>query len=156
MTKRPFVRRGAWVGVALTVVVLAFGVTTRLLSLIPGITEDNVRRIHIGMTAREVAAILGEPTCDGDLSEGFPRSPGTMPGMFPRMGFPGRGPQPIPRAQWGQWIEAGRAGVWRWWDTQFLITIEFDDNSQVCAVERLAATRPVPTEASRAEPKTLP
>jgi hypothetical protein len=65
MTKRQLVRRTAWVGIALTIVVLAFGVTTRLLTLIPGVTEENVRRIHIGMTAKQVAAILGEPVDDG-------------------------------------------------------------------------------------------
>jgi hypothetical protein len=67
--KRRFLRRLTAVCLALCVVVLAFGLTVRLLALIPGLTEENVRRIHIGMSAREVAAILGEPPDDGQIVE---------------------------------------------------------------------------------------
>jgi hypothetical protein len=60
MTKRA-VRRLAWVGVALTVVALGFGVTMRLLEPTPGVTEPNLRRIRDGMTLAEVEAIFGRP-----------------------------------------------------------------------------------------------
>jgi hypothetical protein len=69
MIMRRATRRLTWVCLALCVVVLGFGLTTRLLSLISGVTEDNVRRIHIGMSAKEVAAILGEPPQDGSPVE---------------------------------------------------------------------------------------
>jgi hypothetical protein len=42
-------------------VALAFGVTVRLLELLPGVTEANVKRIRPGMTAAEVEALLGGP-----------------------------------------------------------------------------------------------
>jgi hypothetical protein len=64
MTRR-LVRRLAWVGVALTVVALAFGVTVAVLESAPGVTEANVRRICPGMTPAEVETLLGGPP--GDL-----------------------------------------------------------------------------------------
>ncbi|HYT90030.1 MAG TPA: hypothetical protein VEL76_15090 [Gemmataceae bacterium] len=54
-------RRVAWVGIALTVVVLALGVTERLLWQ-PGVTEANVRRLRAGMTLQEVENLLGGPS----------------------------------------------------------------------------------------------
>jgi hypothetical protein len=74
-------RRLAWVGVALTVVALAFGVTVRLLGPEPpGVTATNVRRIRVGMTLQQVKQLLGphmsdnlppdtpglEPACEGE------------------------------------------------------------------------------------------
>jgi hypothetical protein len=67
MTIRRFTRRLTWVCLAHSVVALAFGLTVRLLALIPGVTEANIRRIHLGMSANDVGAILGEPTEDGAL-----------------------------------------------------------------------------------------
>jgi hypothetical protein len=68
MTRRA-VRRLAWIGVALCLVVLALGVMVRLLGPTPGITEENVGRIRAGMTMEEVEAILGrEP--DGWVTMG--------------------------------------------------------------------------------------
>jgi hypothetical protein len=58
--KRRIVRRLAWVGMALCLVALAFGVTVRLLKLPPGVTETNVGLIRKGMTLTEVEGILGE------------------------------------------------------------------------------------------------
>jgi hypothetical protein len=55
------VRRLAWVGVALCVVLLALGVTERLLEPSPGVTDANLRRIRNGMTLNEVEGILGGP-----------------------------------------------------------------------------------------------
>lgn len=56
------VRRLAWVGVAVTVVALGFGVTVRLLGPEPpGVTEANVRRIKLGMRLQQVEEILGGP-----------------------------------------------------------------------------------------------
>jgi hypothetical protein len=59
--KRRTVRRLAWVGLALTAVALALGVTVSLLDLLPGVTEANVRRIQPGMLPAEVEALLGGP-----------------------------------------------------------------------------------------------
>jgi hypothetical protein len=54
-------RRLAWVGAALCLVALAFGLTVRLIGPEPpGVTEANLRRIRPGMTLKEVEAILGE------------------------------------------------------------------------------------------------
>ncbi|HYT91982.1 MAG TPA: hypothetical protein VEL76_24925, partial [Gemmataceae bacterium] len=50
----------AWVGIASCVVILGFGVTTRLLGPAPGVTEANVKRLRLGMTRAEVKAILGQ------------------------------------------------------------------------------------------------
>ena len=47
------------VGVALVALALAF--TDRALSLQPGVTEANAKRIRLGMTLQEVEALLGSP-----------------------------------------------------------------------------------------------
>jgi hypothetical protein len=57
---RRLVRRLAWGGGALSAVVLALGLTVRLLGPEPpGVSEANVRQIKPGMTIPEVEAILG-------------------------------------------------------------------------------------------------
>jgi hypothetical protein len=54
------VRWLAWVGVALCVLAVAFGLTVRLVGLeSPGVTEANAKRIQPGMALREVEGILG-------------------------------------------------------------------------------------------------
>jgi hypothetical protein len=46
-------------GVGLCLIALAFAVTDHLLTLQPGVTEANVKRIRKGMSEEEVQAILG-------------------------------------------------------------------------------------------------
>jgi hypothetical protein len=46
-------------GVGLVLVALAFAVTDRALSLLPGVTEAHVKRIRPGMTLAQVEEILG-------------------------------------------------------------------------------------------------
>jgi hypothetical protein len=59
---RRLVRRAAWVGVALTVVGLGFGVTVRLLGPEPpGVNETSVKLIKTGMTMKQVEGVLGGP-----------------------------------------------------------------------------------------------
>jgi len=48
-------------GIAACLVVLAFGLTLRLLGLTTPVTRANVERIHEGMSRAEVEAILGGP-----------------------------------------------------------------------------------------------
>jgi hypothetical protein len=52
-------RRVYLLGVGLTLVALALAITDWALSLRPGVTEANVKRIRPGMTTAEVEAILG-------------------------------------------------------------------------------------------------
>jgi hypothetical protein len=54
-------RRVFLLGVGLALVVLALALTDWALSLQPGVTEANVRRIRPGMTKEQVEAILGGP-----------------------------------------------------------------------------------------------
>src|SRR5262249_5774649 len=58
MTRRRM-RRLAWVGVALCLVLMALGVTERLLAPLPGVTEENLGRVRSGMTVAEVEALFG-------------------------------------------------------------------------------------------------
>src|SRR5262249_27201934 len=57
----PMPRRVYLLGVGLALVALALAFTDWALSLQPGVTERNVRRIRVGMTVAEVAARLGGP-----------------------------------------------------------------------------------------------
>jgi hypothetical protein len=59
MAKHRLGRRVAWVAVAVCVVALAFGLTTRLLGMSPAVTKANVSRIRPGMSRAEVEALLG-------------------------------------------------------------------------------------------------
>ena len=52
-------RRVYLLGVGLALVALAFAVTDLALSLQPGVTEVNVKRIRRGMTLSEVEALFG-------------------------------------------------------------------------------------------------
>ncbi len=54
-------RQVAWVGIALTVVALALGVTERLLEPLPGVARANVKRLRPGMTLAEVEGLFGQP-----------------------------------------------------------------------------------------------
>jgi hypothetical protein len=54
-------RRVYLLGVGLVLVALGLAFTDWALSLQPGVTEANFRRIRVGMTMAEVAAILGQP-----------------------------------------------------------------------------------------------
>ncbi len=54
-------RRVYLLGVAVALVGLALGFTDWALSLRPGVTEANTRRVREGMTRAEVEAILGGP-----------------------------------------------------------------------------------------------
>src|SRR5215470_17396217 len=54
-------RRVYLLGVGLALVALALAVADWALSLQPGVTEANVRRIRQGMTVPEVEALLGGP-----------------------------------------------------------------------------------------------
>src|SRR5260370_1253202 len=47
--------------IGLVLVLLAWGLTTRLLAPTPGVTRENVDRLTLLMTFRDVKAILGEP-----------------------------------------------------------------------------------------------
>jgi hypothetical protein len=67
------IRRLAWVGVALCVILLALGVTERLLEPSPGVTETNARRIRPGMTFKQVEAIFGAGIEPGEKRAGMPR-----------------------------------------------------------------------------------
>src|SRR5262245_55803841 len=49
-------------GVGLLLLAGAFLLTDRALSLWPGVTEANVRRVRPGMTSHQVEALLGRPT----------------------------------------------------------------------------------------------
>src|SRR5262245_39975942 len=49
-------------GVGVTLVGLGLAVTDRALSLLPGVTEANTRRIRVGMTRPQVEALLGGPS----------------------------------------------------------------------------------------------
>jgi hypothetical protein len=60
------------VGLALVGVALAF--TDRVISLRPRVTEAKIHRIQVGMTLREIRAILGsEGTCISSLKHLPPR-----------------------------------------------------------------------------------
>jgi hypothetical protein len=48
-------------GVGLALVALALAFTDWALSLQPGVTEANAKRIRLGMTLQEVEALLGSP-----------------------------------------------------------------------------------------------
>ena len=61
-------RRVFLLGVGLALVALALAFTDWTLSLQPGVTEANVKRIRPGMTLAEVKAILG-PLPDDDYSD---------------------------------------------------------------------------------------
>ena len=52
-------RRVYLLGVGLALVALALAFTDWALSLRPGVTEANVRRLRLGMRAQEVEALLG-------------------------------------------------------------------------------------------------
>ena len=54
-------RRVYLLGVGLALVALALAFTDWALSLRPGVTEVNVRRVKPGMTLAEVEAVLGPP-----------------------------------------------------------------------------------------------
>jgi hypothetical protein len=54
-------RRVYLLGVGLALVALGLAVTDWALSLRPGVTEANVRRVKPGMTVREVEQIFGGP-----------------------------------------------------------------------------------------------
>ena len=54
-------RRVYLLGVGLALVALALAFTDWALSLRPGVTEANVRRIRSGMTLKEAEAVLGGP-----------------------------------------------------------------------------------------------
>jgi hypothetical protein len=53
------VRQLTWVGVALIVVALAFGMTVRALEAPPGPLQRSCDRVRIGMSARQVEAVFG-------------------------------------------------------------------------------------------------
>jgi hypothetical protein len=55
-------RRVYLLGLGLALVALALAFTDWALSLQPGVTEANVRRIQPGMTEAEVEALLGRPS----------------------------------------------------------------------------------------------
>jgi hypothetical protein len=48
-------------GITACVLLLAFGLTKRLLGPAPGITQENSQRVRAGMTYQEVEAIFGGP-----------------------------------------------------------------------------------------------
>jgi hypothetical protein len=54
-------RRLVWVASAACVVVLAFGLTKRILGPPPGISRENCVRVRVGMTYAEVEALFGGP-----------------------------------------------------------------------------------------------
>jgi hypothetical protein len=54
-------RRVYLLGVGLALVALALALTDWALSLQPGVTEANFRRIRVGMTIEEVETLLGGP-----------------------------------------------------------------------------------------------
>jgi hypothetical protein len=61
MRRRRLVRGLAWVGVAVCLVVLALGLTTRLLGTGQVVTRTPYGTIRKGMTQKEVQAVLGGP-----------------------------------------------------------------------------------------------
>jgi hypothetical protein len=69
-------------GVGLALVGLAFAVTDWALSLRPGVTEANVRRLREGMTLAEVEAILGGPGTEKVLGKVPLWRPGDAPPEF--------------------------------------------------------------------------
>jgi hypothetical protein len=69
MTKR----RAAWIGVAaVTVALVAAGGLLWLLTLPIGINEDGFNAIRVGMTQRQVEAILGGPPGRDEVPAGLP------------------------------------------------------------------------------------
>jgi hypothetical protein len=66
-------RRVYLLGLGLALVALALAVTDWALSLQPGVTKANAKRIRPGMTLRQVEAILGGPGTF--LGKEHPRSP---------------------------------------------------------------------------------
>jgi hypothetical protein len=56
-------RRLVWCGIAVCVVVLALGLTTRILGQPPGVTEANCQRLHDRMFEADVETIFGRK-CD--------------------------------------------------------------------------------------------
>jgi hypothetical protein len=83
--RSPWPQWWAWVGIALCVVALAFGLTVRQLELPPGasgITEENAKRIRPGMGLDEVEVLLGgRPSFllqDGGSGEATWQGPGLV------------------------------------------------------------------------------
>ncbi len=72
-------------GVGIALVGLALGVTDWALSLQPGVTEANVRRIRTGKTRGEAEAILGGPPQEGCSWRGWRHlnNDGTVAGRVP-------------------------------------------------------------------------
>jgi hypothetical protein len=122
------VRRVAWVGVAVTLVALALGTTTRILGPSPGVTEANVRRIQPGMTMKEVEAILGTPPQERFSFDGmcFSNDDGSVQLRKPAGG-------------WGRWI--GPDGDAR---------LEFQEGRVLTAGFSPATTVPTPLSRFRA------
>jgi hypothetical protein len=61
-------RRGVSVAIALCLLVLGWGLTTRLLKPPPGVTLENCQRVRAGMMLQDVEAILG-PAADDKAAE---------------------------------------------------------------------------------------
>ena len=79
-------------GVCVAVVALALAVTDWALSLRPGVTQANVRRIRPGMTPEEVESLLGGPAQSRQVVGA-----------------------PLPRECWGSPQVRERMRIERWW-----------------------------------------
>src|SRR4051794_17693139 len=89
--RRLFIRRLAWVGIALCLVTVALGLTNRLLGPAGNALEGAAKRIEPGMTLGQVAALLGGPgRMLGGCTEGgkrYCRSEWTGPGAVVYLSF---------------------------------------------------------------------
>jgi hypothetical protein len=99
--------------IGVTVVLLAFGVTVRLLRLADPITARSFERLRLGMTEWDVQGVIGLPP--GDYYRG-PRGIG---------GVMSRGPFGSPLKQVGV-SEQRRTVAKEWWGDYYAISVEFD------------------------------
>jgi hypothetical protein len=76
-------RRVYLLGVGLALLALAFAVTDWALSLQPGVTAANAKRIRVGMAEQEVESLLGRPADryyhPWDVMPFLKRAPGSEP-----------------------------------------------------------------------------
>ena len=96
-------RRVYLLGVGLALVALALAFTDWALSLRPGVTEMNAKRIRPGMTLAEVEAIVGKPNLGGLVL-----------------------PSPAPPFEGEEWVPEVESGTLIWESSDGSIFVEFN------------------------------